>query len=75
MRAGRRVILEKTPRHIRVLDVIRGHLPRPRFLIVVRDGRDVAASMARRFGDVRVGIDRWIKDNTLAVAERAPRSA
>ena len=70
VRAGRRVILEKTPRHIHAMDVIRGHLPRPRFLIVVRDGRDVAASMARRFGDVRVGIDRWIEDNTLAMAER-----
>ena len=70
LRAGRRVILEKTPRHIRVLGVIRNHLPRPRFLIVVRDGRDVAASLARRLGKVQVGIDRWIKDNTLALAER-----
>ena len=70
LRARRRVILEKTPRHIHVLNTIRKHVPRPRFLIMVRDGRDVAASMERRFGEVRVGIDRWIEDNTFALAER-----
>jgi hypothetical protein len=70
LRAGRRVILEKTPRHIHVLNTIRKHVPRPRFLIVVRDGRDVVASMQRRFGKVRVGIDRWIEDNMFALAER-----
>lgn len=69
---GAKYLAEKTPRHIRHLDLIREIADEPRFVIVVRDGRDVAASIARRRDDRRVkpGIRRWVQDNRIAIQER-----
>lgn len=58
-------IVEKTPRHIRYMDEIRQNFPDAKFVIPVRDGRDVVASMKKRFGSCQNGIHRWIKDNEI----------
>jgi hypothetical protein len=69
--AGKPFLVEKTPRHIRHLDLIREILVRPRFIIPVRDGRDVVASVARRDGYRAVdGIARWIQDNGIVAREQ-----
>jgi hypothetical protein len=68
------VLVEKTPRHIRKVDLIREVAPRAKLLIPVRDGRDVAASYAKRFeGGFAEGIQRWISDNRLVLEQRGRR--
>ena len=37
-------------------------------LFVVRDGRDVAVSMRKRFGDFGKGLQRWVDDNYHGLA-------
>jgi hypothetical protein len=69
--AGKRYIVEKTPRHIHRLRAIRRHVKGARFVIMVRDGRDVTASIARRHeGNFEAGLARWVADTGVALAER-----
>ncbi|TGQ17329.1 MULTISPECIES: sulfotransferase [unclassified Mesorhizobium] len=68
--AGKSLLLEKTPRHIRRVARIRTLVPGARFIMPVRDGRDVVASLTRRLGDPKEALDRWITDNGLVLAER-----
>jgi len=68
--SGKRYLVEKTPRHIRHLPLIRSIEPRARFVVPVRDGRDVAASYARRAGDPALGVNQWIKSNAIVNAQR-----
>ncbi len=69
--AGRHLLVEKTPRHIRRTKLIWEIVPDAKLLIPVRDGRDVACSISKRPGEtLQTGIDRWIGDNTLVLAER-----
>ncbi|RWO92554.1 sulfotransferase [Mesorhizobium sp.] len=68
--AGKTFLLEKTPRHIRRVGRIRRLVPGARFVMPVRDGRDVVASLARRLGDPAEALDRWIDDNALVLAEQ-----
>jgi hypothetical protein len=68
--SGRRFLVEKTPRHIRCLEMIRGIVPGARFVVAVRDGRDVAASYKRRTGNPQLGINQWIKSNSIVVGQR-----
>jgi hypothetical protein len=68
--AGKPVLIEKTPRHVRKLDVIRRVVPGVRFLLVVRDGRDVAASIGHRYsGNLEEGFQRWVSDNGIIARE------
>jgi hypothetical protein len=69
--SGRSHLVEKTPRHIEHLDDIRKLAVAPRFLIMVRDGRDVATSYVKRFNDPVKGMERWEKDNSVAWRESA----
>jgi hypothetical protein len=72
LESGKRILIEKTPRHVRKMAVIRRMVPGARFILLVRDGRDVTASIANRYGgDFRGGLKRWIDDNTLVLEERA----
>lgn len=48
-RAGKRRWMEKTPRHILRLSTIFDVLPRARIVLMVRDGRDVAHSLFKRY--------------------------
>jgi hypothetical protein len=68
--AGKSILIEKTPRHIRRVEKIRRLVPDAKFVMPVRDGRDVVASLAKRLGDPAAGLERWIGDNGLVLAER-----
>ncbi|MCC6734906.1 MAG: sulfotransferase [Bauldia sp.] len=68
--AGKTFVVEKTPDHVARLDLVRRMLPGSRFVLVARDGRDVTASIARRFGgDYDRGFDWWITAARSIVAE------
>ena len=55
--------VEKTPAHVRMIDRIFARHPEGKVLFVVRDGRDVAVSIRKRFGNFEKGIRRWVDDN------------
>ena len=57
--------VEKTPGHIRHLDKIFTWKPKAKVIIMLRDGRDVAASFKKRHGDLKQGIERWVNDNEV----------
>lgn len=61
--AGKKRWLEKTPLHIQYIDSIFKYRPHAQVLIIVRDGRDVAASIKARRGTVESAIRRWVRDN------------
>lgn len=59
--------VEKTPGHLRYVKLIQRHIPTARFVHVLRDGRDVVASMvdaAQRFPDA----DAWKSHRDLKTA-------
>jgi hypothetical protein len=62
-KTNKRYICEKTPRHIHHIKKMFVYTIKPKIIIVIRDGRDVAASLKKRFGNMKHGIDRWITDN------------
>lgn len=57
---GKRVWCEKTPMHVHHIRLLGAHFPDARFIHVIRDGRDCAASFHRRwrFNPVRT-MYRW----------------
>ena len=60
---GRRRWLEKTPGNVRHLEKLAARFPKGKFLIVIRDGRDVASSLKKRGYTLEAAIDRWVADN------------
>jgi hypothetical protein len=67
---NRPVVVEKTPRHIYSVPRIRHVIPGARFILMIRDGRDVATSLGKRFGgDFELGLRRWVNDNQFLRAE------
>lgn len=65
---GAQVWVEKTPKHFRYVDLLERHVPAVRFLHLVRDGRDVVASLVDRAsrhpqfanrGDARAAARLW----------------
>ena len=60
--------MEKTPKHVRMLERIFAKYPEARVLFAVRDGRDVAVSIRKRFGDFETGLQRWVDDNRQGLA-------
>jgi hypothetical protein len=63
--SGKAHFVEKTPRHIYKLDLMRSLVPESRMILTVRDGRDVAASFIKRFGSAEVGVERWLTESAL----------
>jgi len=59
---GKRIWCEKTPMHVHHLELLASAFPDARFIHIIRDGRDCAASFHRRwrFNPVRT-IYRWKK--------------
>ena len=55
--------IEKTPKHIFSIPLLRQIFPGCKFIIILRDGRDVACSIEARYGSLEEGIKRWIEDN------------
>jgi hypothetical protein len=46
-------------------------VPGAKFVIMVRDGRDVTASLGKRqSGNFAAGLERWVVDTAIAVEER-----
>lgn len=69
-RAGRRVLVEKTPAHIYQLPVIRRSIADARFVMTMRDGRETATSLFIRFKDWDYAVSRWVN-----AAERIAENA
>ena len=67
---GRDHVIEKTPRHIERLEVIRTAIPGARFIFPTRDGRDVVGSLYKRYGDLDAGIARWVGAMEIIRANR-----
>lgn len=61
--------IEKTPPHVFQISRFMGFRPEAKFIVLIRDGRDVIASLKRRNGYelVRDRIDRWVYDNLAAL--------
>ncbi len=55
--------VEKTPLHIRRIGTIFERTPHAKVILMLRDGRDVAASIKERTGSADNGINRWVRDN------------
>jgi hypothetical protein len=56
------MVIEKTPNHIYVLDKIKKEYPSAKFILNIRDPRDIASSLYNRFEDWNKSIDRLKKD-------------
>ncbi|VGO21002.1 sulfotransferase family protein [Pontiella sulfatireligans] len=63
---GKRRWVEKTPGHVRYIKDVFSDYPDAKVLVVVRDGRDVAVSFRKRFGEFEKGLQRWVADNQAA---------
>lgn len=60
--------IEKTPEHIHRLDMMLKNYKTAKIVIMIRDGRDVVASLYARIDyGLKEAVDRWIKDNTIAL--------
>lgn len=55
--------VEKTPAHIHRLDQILAAYPDAKILLLIRDGRNVAVSLRKRWGDFERSVQRWVEDN------------
>ncbi len=71
--AGKTICIEKTPRHIKKIEQIRRAFPEAKFIMPVRDGRDVAASIYKRTKRLNHSIRRWI-DSTRIIADQIGRA-
>ena len=60
------VLVEKTPSHIHHTASISRVIPRSRFIVATRDGRDTVASLGKRYNDYQRAFDRWVKDSTAS---------
>jgi lauroyl/myristoyl acyltransferase len=73
LEAGKRRWVEKSVAHTFVIPWLVAARPRARFLISMRDGRDVFCSLKKRRGayrDVNALIDQWIYANLAALQHR-----
>ncbi|WP_136255278.1 O-linked N-acetylglucosamine transferase family protein [Onishia niordana] len=74
LQEGKRLVCEKTPRHIYRISEIQEKFPNAKFVAMLRDGRDVVGSLKNRSGSLEGGIKRWIADNrALLQHEDNPR--
>lgn len=61
-------LCEKTPGHVYHIDDILSFIENPKIIVVIRDGRDVVASLYQRYCDLEQSIYRWINDNLAWIA-------
>lgn len=66
--AGKKLILEKTPKHIHAIKRIHHVLPDAKIVILVRNPLDNVASLYRRLNGVKAATKRWLTDNKVAAA-------
>lgn len=60
---SKRLVCEKTPRHVYKINEIYEHVSNPKIIVMVRDGRDVVASLIERHQNFSKSVNRWIDDN------------
>jgi hypothetical protein len=56
-------ICEKTPGHVYSIDKIFKVIKDPKIIVIIRDGRDVVASLYKRYDNFEKSVNRWIDDN------------
>ena len=56
-------ICEKTPIHVYQLTRMYKLVNKPKIIIAIRDGRDVVASLFKRYNNFNKSVNRWIDDN------------
>ncbi|MEM8504568.1 MAG: sulfotransferase [Cyanobacteria bacterium P01_D01_bin.1] len=70
--------IEKTPSHLYHLDYITQHIDRPKFIHIIRTGKDTVASLydvrrkyPRRWANeppsIEMAVERWIKDVSISL--------
>ncbi len=64
---GASMLMEKTPKHVRVTGRLRHLLPEARLIVVVRNPLDTCLSLKKRGGSLEEAIDRWLVDNAAAL--------
>ena len=65
------IICEKTPSHVHHIGKIRTYFPDAKIVLMVRDGRDVVASLKHHAGSVTHAINRWVHDTAATLAAAA----
>lgn len=61
---GKKVVIEKTPKHVHCIKRIKKLLPYSKIVLMVRNPLDSIASLFIRFGDLSISIERWVVDNS-----------
>lgn len=61
---NKKILIEKTPKHVHVIDEIHTEHPKSLILGLARNPLDNIASLKSRFGDLNFSIERWLIDNT-----------
>lgn len=61
--SGKKRWLEKTAQHVLAMGDVMKAFPDSPFILVIRDGRDVACSIRDRWGIFGHGVRRWMSDN------------
>ena len=84
LKPGACIVLEKTPGHSMCVDIVARYAPQVRFVHIIRDGRDVAASLvaaSEGWGSawgapktIRHAAKVWLDNTTAARAARAARA-
>lgn len=62
-RGRKKWVCEKTPTHVYWIDSMYKYTRHPKIIVIIRDGRDVVASLKKRGGSLEGAVDRWVKDN------------
>ncbi|WP_158222344.1 sulfotransferase family protein [Tamilnaduibacter salinus] len=68
---GKKVFLEKTPKHVHVIDRIKWVSPGALIVLMIRNPLDTCASLYERFGDLNYAIERWCMDAEAAVRAKS----
>lgn len=61
---NKKYFCEKTPTHVYKINEMYKYTVNPKIIVITRDGRDVIASLKKRYGDFNKSLKRWIDDNT-----------
>lgn len=64
IKCNKKYVCEKTPTHVYKINQMYEYVTNPKIIVITRDGRDVIASLKKRYGDFNVSLTRWINDNT-----------
>jgi lysine/ornithine N-monooxygenase len=63
IKLGKKYFCEKTPNHVYKINQIYKYTINPKIIVITRDGRDVVASLKKRYNDFNMSLNRWINDN------------